>query len=82
MEIVLVAVIGALNILCFLIGVKTAQKVSNNERVEMPSFNPLKAIREHEAKKQAEMEQNKLETIMRNIERYDGTGRNQEDVGR
>lgn len=72
---------GTLCCVCFLIGAKVGQKVSNGERVELPSVNPIKAVREHKEQKEAEMEQDKLETILRNIERYDGTGRGQEDVG-
>jgi hypothetical protein len=40
----------------------------------------MQAVREHREKKEAEMEQEKIDTILRNIERYDGTGNGQEDV--
>ena len=82
MEIALVFVVGAMNIACFLIGAKVGQKVIKGETIETPSINPMKAYREHEAKKAAQMEQSKIDTIMRNIESYDGTGRGQEDVPR
>jgi hypothetical protein len=82
MEILLVLTVGALCIGCFLIGAKVGQTVSKGENLELPSVNPLEAYRKHEAKKEAEMEQAKIDTIMRNIENYDGTGNNQEDVGR
>ena len=86
MEILLTALIavsmtGALCCICFLIGAKVGQKVSKGEAVELPSVNPIKAIRESKEHKEAEREQDKLETILRNIERYDGTARGQEDVG-
>lgn len=81
MEALLIAIVGTLCIVCFLIGTKVGQKVSNGEAVELPSVNPLKAIREHQNKKEAEKEQSKIETIMQNIEKYDGTARGQEDVG-
>lgn len=80
MEVVLMAVMAAANIICFLIGAKVGQAVSKGEKVEMPSVNPLKTVREREEKKQAEMEQNRIDTILRNIEAYDGTGHGQEDV--
>lgn len=82
MEVLILLIAGAMNIACFLIGAKVGQKVSKGETIETPTLNPLKAFREHEAKKEAEMEQNKLDTILRNIERYDGTGNGQEDVPR
>lgn len=78
--ILLLAITGTLNIVCFFIGAKVGQKVSKGEEIEMPSINPFEAYRKHEAKKEAEAEQNKIDTIMRNIERYDGTSYHQEDV--
>ena len=65
---------------CFLIGAKVGQAVSKGEPIETPTVNPVKAIKEHRAKQEAEMEQSRLETIMQNIENYDGTGFKQEDV--
>ena len=76
-----VSMTGALCSICFLIGAKVGQKVSKGEAVELPSVNPIRAIKESREQKEAEMEAYKLETILRNIERYDGTGRGQEDVG-
>lgn len=77
----MILILGALNIVCFFVGAKIGQKVVKGESVEMPSVNPIKAIREHNEKKSAEIEQDKLDKIMRNIERYDGTSKGQEDVG-
>ncbi|MBQ8796028.1 MAG: hypothetical protein IJZ54_06360 [Clostridia bacterium] len=71
---------GAQCCVCFFIGAKVGQKVSKGEEISLPSFNPLEAYRKNEAKKKSEEEQKKLDTIMRNIERYDGTGAGQEDV--
>lgn len=80
MEVLLLAVMGAVNIFCFLIGAKVCQAVVKGEKVEMPSIDPLKAVREHEAKKEAQKEQDRLNAILRNIEAYDGTGRGQEEI--
>lgn len=84
MEILLVLTVGALNIVCFFIGAKVGQAASKGERIETPELNPVKAIKEHQERKAAEREHNeeqrKLDTIIRNIEAYDGTTRNQEDV--
>lgn len=82
MDILLALTVGALCIGCFLIGAKVGQTVSKGEVLELPSVNPLEAIRKCEAMKEAQMEQNRIDTIMRNIENYDGTANNQEDVGR
>ena len=72
---------GVINVLCFAYGAKVGQAVSKGEEVKLPTVNPLEAVREHHAKKEAEMEQSKIDKIMQNIERYDGTGRGQQDVG-
>lgn len=80
MEVLLLAVLAASNIVCFLVGAKVGQTVSKGEEIKMPTVNPIEAVREQRAKKEAEMEQDRLETIMRNIEGYDGTSRGQQDV--
>ena len=72
---------GFLNISCFIVGAKVGQTIVKGERIELPNVNPLKAIRENQAKKKVEIEQDKLSKIMRNIERYDGTSKGQQDVG-
>jgi hypothetical protein len=82
MEVLLLAVMAASNIVCFIIGAKVGQAVSKGERIETPAIDPLKAYREHEAKREAQKEQERLDAIMRNIEAYDGTGAGQEDVPR
>ena len=82
MEVLLLAVVAASNIACFIIGAKVGQTVSKGEDIETPTVNPLKAYREHEAKREAQREQDRLETIMRNIENYDGTSHGQKDVPR
>jgi hypothetical protein len=81
MEALLLAITGLLNIVCFIIGAKVGQTVSKGERIETPNVNPLKAFRESRARKEEEMKQDKRDAILRNVERYDGTARGQEDVG-
>lgn len=81
MESILILLIsGTLNAVCFFIGANVGQKVSNGEAVELPSVNPFEAYRKHEARKQAEAEQDKIDTIMHNIEAYNGTSVGQKDV--
>lgn len=82
MEILLVLTVGTLCIACFFVGAKVGQQASKGEPIETPVINPIKAIREHQERKAAEEEQSKIDTIMRNIEIYDGTERGQEDVPR
>lgn len=80
MEALLMAVMGVMNIICFMIGAKVGQQTAKGESVELPTINPLEAYREKEAKKEADKELEKLDTIMRNIENYDGTSNGQEEV--
>jgi hypothetical protein len=80
MEILAILVTGTLNIVCFLFGAKIGQTVVKGKDIETPTINPLKVVKEHQDKKQSEQEQKRIETIMRNIEAYDGTSNHQEDV--
>lgn len=82
MEALYIALTGFLNIACFIIGAKVGQTIVKGEEVKItPNLNPFKAYRESQARKEVQMKQDKLETVLRNIDRYDGTSRGQEDVG-
>ena len=80
MEVLLIAVVAASNILCFAIGAKVGQKVIKGESIEMPD--PMKAVREHQARTEAKKEQSKIDAIMHNIDNYDGTANGQKEVPR
>lgn len=81
MEILLVLCTGLVNVLCFFIGVKTAQTVSKGKEVGVPKIpSPMTLYKAHTERKEAEAENNRLETILRNLERYNGTAEGQEDV--
>lgn len=80
MEVLLLITLSLSNIGCFIIGAKVGQAASKGEKIETPSVNPMEAVRKHQARKEAQMEQDRLDIIMQNIEGYDGTGANQEDV--
>mgnify|MGYP003440827854 FL=1 len=83
MDILLLAVVGTLNVVCFFIGAKVGQAVSKGKEIEAPKIpSPMTAYKNHIATKEAEAEKNRLDVILRNIERYDGTGNGQEDVPR
>ena len=82
MDVLSIAIIGALNVACFFIGAKIGQKVVKGQDIELPKINPMELYQQHQERKQAEEEKNRLDTILRNIERYDGTGGGQEDVPR
>lgn len=81
MEVLLILAIGFVCMACFLMGAKVGQAVANGEKVELP-VNPIPSAKERQAKQEAEFEQNRLNTILHNIDRYDGTGYGQKDVPR
>jgi hypothetical protein len=81
MELLTIVAVSLLNIICFITGAIVGQKVVKGEKIELPKLNPMEVYKEHQEKKEAAKEMDKLETILRNIERYDGTSRGQEDVG-
>ena len=83
MDILMIAVVGTLNVVCFFIGAKVGQTVAKGKEIEVPKIDsPVAAYKRHTATKEAEAEKNRLDTILRNIERYDGTANGQEDVPR
>lgn len=80
MEVLLLAVMGVVNLLCFVVGARVGQKVSKDEEIKLPTVNPVELVREHDKKVKAQVEQDRIETIMRNIEMYDGTSNGQREV--
>ena len=82
MEVVSILVTGTLCIACFYIGAKVGQTASKGEKIEIPSINPMKIIREQQERRAAEEEKNKIDIILKNIDTYDGTALGQQDVPR
>ena len=82
MEIILTLTVGTLCIVCFFIGAKIGQQASKGDTIEVPLRNPIQLMKEHRDRKHAEEEQSRLDTILQNIERYDGTSYGQTDVPR
>lgn len=82
MEALLLLIMGAYGIGCFMIGASIRQKVDKGEPIELPKVNPMEKIRERMERKEAEREQERNDIILHNIEVYDGTGNGQKDVPR
>lgn len=79
-NVLLILSIGALCIVCFFLGAKIGQKASRGETIDIP--HPIEASRERKERKGKKEEADRFETIMRNIDTYDGTGSGQIDVPR
>lgn len=79
--VLIIASIGIMNILCFFIGARVGQKVIRQEKIEL---NPIKAINkakeENREKKEKELEDEYIKTIMHNIDNYNGTSLGQKDI--
>lgn len=78
--ILLIATISILNIVCFFIGAKVGQKVNKGEDIKLPNINPVKAIEEHRETKEYKEEQERFNTMLDNINNYDGTGIGQKEI--
>ena len=82
-SVLLVLAVGTLNIVCFFIGVKAGTK-EVIKAPEVKDLNPVKKIQEfhekREAEKEAELERRKIETILENLDNYNGTAEGQKDV--
>lgn len=76
--IMLVFMMGSFCVISFLVGVFS---VMGRSKINL---NPIEAIKEHKEQKEQkeayDLEQKQLATMMRNIDRYDGTSRGQEDI--
>lgn len=72
--------IGALNLLAFLIGARTAQKAQKGEEITLPNINPMKAYHEHIEQIEANKEQSIAEQNLENINNYKGDGLGQKDI--
>lgn len=78
--IILVMLMGVMNLLAFLIGARVGQKVVNKEPIELPTVNPLTLYKEHKEQVSMSKEQDRLNTMLDNINNYDGSSANQKDI--
>lgn len=74
-------ILGVFVIMSFIIGALIGQKVAMKEKI---TLNPVKVVQEnkeeHEVKKEIKHENDKYDTMLRNIDKYDGSGIGQEDI--
>ena len=82
MEVLLLVVMGAVNLLCFVVGAKVGQAVSKGEKIELPKIDLMRAYREQQDKQEARRKQEEFEAILHNVDNYDGTPYGQKDIPR
>lgn len=78
--IILITLTGVLMILAFIVGVSTAQKAQRGEDVKLPNINPVETYREHKEQVEISKEQERLNTMLENINNYKGDGLGQRDI--
>lgn len=79
-EILIIVVTAFITITAYSIGLKNGQRIVNNQPIELPKIEPVKAIKNAMAVAEANEKEKNFEVILENIENYDGTGKNQKEV--
>lgn len=82
MEVLLLLIMSASNIVCLVIGVKVGMAVKKGEDVKLPTLNPVEIYKTHKENKAAEAEMNRLDAVLQNLESYNGTEAGQQDIPR
>lgn len=81
MELILICILfGTFMLLAYTLGLKNGYKLSNKEEITIPNINPITIVKEYQEDKKAKKEVQEFNTILENIEAYDGTGFGQKDV--
>ena len=69
------------NLLCLIIGVSIGQKTAKNKEIKL---NPVSAIKkdieEKKEEKKQELKQRQIDTMLYNIDNYNGDGLGQRDI--
>lgn len=78
--IALLFLFGIFIILSYTLGLKNGQKLKNNEEIKIPEINPVKIVRNEIDAFEQRKKQDVYDTIMANIDNYDGTGLGQKDI--
>ena len=82
MEAILLLIMAAANVFCFVIGAKVGQKAVKGEKIALPELNPVSQIRQAASAAKAKKEEERDKILMRNIDAYDGSPAGQKDVPR
>ena len=79
-KIALLFLFGIFIILAYTLGLKNGQKLKNNEEIKIPEINPVKIVRNEIETFEQNKKQDVYDTMMANIDNYDGTGLGQKDI--
>lgn len=78
--IALLFLFGIFIILAYTLGLKNGQKLKNDEEIKMPEINPVKIVRNEIETFEQKKKEDAYDTMMANIDNYDGTGLGQKDI--
>ena len=78
--IALLFLFGVFIILSYTLGLKNGQKLKNEEEIKIPEINPVKIVRNEIETFEQKKKQDAYDTMMANIDNYDGTGIGQKDI--
>ena len=78
--IALLFLFGIFIILAYTLRLKNGQKLKNNEEIKIPEINPVKIVRNEIETFEQKKKQDAYDTMMANIDNYDGTGIGQKDI--
>lgn len=78
--IALLFLFGVFIILAYTLGLKNGQKLKNNEEIKIPEINPVKIVKNEIETFEQKKKQDAYDTMMANIDNYDGTGLGQKDI--
>lgn len=78
-ELLLVVFICLSNVACLIAGAKIGQKAYRGEEIRLP--NPVEKVKSFKDSQEQQREQEALDTMLYNIDVYDGTGLGQKDIG-
>lgn len=68
------------NIVCYTLGAVTVQRAKRGEDIRFPD--PVKKVREIKETREQRREQEAIDTMLYNIDAYDGTGAGQKEIRR
>lgn len=78
MDILLLVVICLSNVFCLIVGVNVGQKASRGEEIKLPD--PVAKVQAAKDAQEYRKEQEALDTMLHNIDVYDGTSVGQKDI--
>lgn len=74
------SIFGLFIMATYTLGLRNGQKLSKKEEIQMPNINPVEIYQDSKIKKEIAKKQEQFDAVMANLEKYDGTGLNQEDI--